>query len=194
MSSKLIGLNTLVLNSNYLPINLIPMETIPVEDAITRVFNGTCHVVSNHKRKILTPNRNDLYWPSVIARNDSKMVKPRVKMTDENLYYRDHGLCQYCHKEISFKETTFDHVYPKSKGGQLTWTNLVCACESCNSRKDDHLPVGEWKPKRLPFKPTYHQLLDSRKKFPLLIDDEEWMNYIPQWEAEVRIRKEAQYA
>ena len=189
MSSKLIGLNTLVLNSNYMPINMVPMETIPVEDAITRVFNGTCHVVENFDRKIKTADRNmDLYWPAVIARNDSKTVKTQVKMTDENLYYRDHGLCQYCHKEITMKETTFDHVNPKSKGGVLSWTNAVCACGPCNSKKDNLPPVGIWKPRRMPFKPTYHQLLEARKKFPLSIDHESWLNYIPKWEAEVKIR------
>ena len=65
----MIGLRTLVLNATYLPINYIPVHSIPVEDAITRVFNGTCHVVEEYDRKIKTPSL-DMNWPSVIARND----------------------------------------------------------------------------------------------------------------------------
>jgi 5-methylcytosine-specific restriction endonuclease McrA len=47
---------------------------------------------------------------------------------------RDSYTCQYC----SAPATTVDHVEPVSKGGDLLNTeNLVAACVSCNSRKQD---------------------------------------------------------
>ena len=35
---------------------------------------------------------------------------------------------------------TVDHVIPKSTGGPSTWENLVCACLTCNNRKNNRTP------------------------------------------------------
>ncbi len=180
----MLGLRTLVLNSSYLPISLFPLHAIPVEDAITRVFNGTCHVVFEYDRPILSPNV-DMNWPSVIARNDHMRVKNNVKLRRESLYYRDHGICVYCEKPLTIKEVTYDHVYPRALGGHHDWDNVVCACSNCNLKKGSSKPVGTWKPKVKPYKPDYFQLLANRKKFPIVISDESWMQFMGEWEAEV---------
>ena len=187
--SKGSGLRTLVLNNSYLPINLLPLESIPAEDALTRVFNETCHVVSEYDRRVLTANKEtNINWPAVIARNASDTVENRLKMTEENLYYRDHGVCSYCEKELTLVNMTYDHVYPKSLGGTNTWENLVCSCGPCNSKKDDQLPVGEWKPKRKPIKPHYNQLLKIRRKFPIVVDSAEWIPFLGDWQGDIRVR------
>ena len=182
-----IGLRTLVLNADYHPISLFPLHTIPVEDAVTRLFNGTCQLVFEHDRKILTPSL-DMRWPSVIARIDTRRVKERVKLGAEGLYYRDHGKCAYCESSLTLKSITFDHVVPKSKGGNYSWDNLVSACPTCNLLKGDHPPVGRWTPKRKPYKPTYYQLLSNRKKFPITIDDESWIQFIGKWDAPITVK------
>jgi 5-methylcytosine-specific restriction endonuclease McrA len=47
---------------------------------------------------------------------------------------RDNFTCQYCLAPA----TTVDHVEPVSKGGEiLNPENLVAACVSCNSKKQD---------------------------------------------------------
>ena len=47
---------------------------------------------------------------------------------------RDGHTCQYCMAPA----TTVDHVNPVSKGGELlNPENLVAACVSCNSKKQD---------------------------------------------------------
>jgi|TARA_Y100001937_G_scaffold29865_1_gene43045 5-methylcytosine-specific restriction endonuclease McrA len=48
------------------------------------------------------------------------------------IYKRDNYECQYCGSK---KDLTIDHVTPRSKGGDDTWTNLVTACSSCNVKK-----------------------------------------------------------
>jgi hypothetical protein len=77
---------------------------------------------------------------------------------------------------------------PKSKGGGYTWDNLVSACSTCNLLKGDSMPVGRWKPKKQPYRPSYYQLLDVRKKFPIHIDDENWMQFLGKWEAPVIVK------
>lgn len=183
----MLGLRTLVLNANYAPVGLFPLHTIPVEDAITRVFNGTCHVVYEYDRKILTPSL-DICWPSVIARNDGQHIDSNVKLRKDSLFYRDHGVCAYCEKELTVDQVTFDHVMPRKRGGHHGWDNVVAACADCNSRKSDALPEGMWKPKHRIYKPTIYDLLKVRRKFPILVDDRQWVDFIGDWEGEVRVK------
>jgi 5-methylcytosine-specific restriction endonuclease McrA len=183
----LTGLRTLVLNANYMPVSVFPLESIPAEDAVTRILNGTCHAVFEYDRKILTPNL-EMCWPSVIARNDlDKINNKAVKLKRETLFYRDHGLCAYCEKPLVLGEVTYDHIRPQSMGGPHTWENVVASCGACNSRKGSHLPVGQWKPKHRAYKPDYWQLVSLRKKFPITIPNEDWVQFLGDWDAEVRV-------
>lgn len=49
--------------------------------------------------------------------------------------------CAYCGNR---KRLTVDHVTPISKGGQHTKSNIVPACQSCNSKKGDRDPLPFW--------------------------------------------------
>lgn len=63
-----------------------------------------------------------------------------VPLNRRNLFARDGNACQYCGKRFPIAELSIDHVVPQSKGGRNTWTNLVCACVRCNSRKGSRTP------------------------------------------------------
>jgi hypothetical protein len=54
--------------------------------------------------------------------------------------------------------------------------------------KADKAPVGRWIPRIKPFKPTYYQLLSNRKKFPITIDHESWLEFLGDWEGNITIR------
>jgi hypothetical protein len=83
-------------------------------------------------------------------------LKPTEKVSRYMLYRRDGGRCAYCGKEISQKEATIDHIFPKSKGGKTEWENVVLACKKCNRIKDNKtleesgmtLRVKPYNPKR----------------------------------------------
>lgn len=51
-----------------------------------------------------------------------------------SVYERDDWRCVYCNSE---ERLTCDHVIPVIKGGPTTFENLVTACLTCNSRKQD---------------------------------------------------------
>jgi len=53
----------------------------------------------------------------------------------EYVYYRENGLCFYCHAELTKEEATMDHLHPRSKGGQASVSNLVLSCQLCNNLK-----------------------------------------------------------
>lgn len=64
----------------------------------------------------------------------SKNCNKRRRLLSENPY------CQYCGKHLNEKNSTLDHVYPRSKGGKSSMDNLVLACVPCNQKKADLLP------------------------------------------------------
>ena len=77
-----------------------------------------------------------------------------VKFNRRNIYARDENRCQYCGRRFSTSELTLDHVVPRTLGGGATWTNLVCCCVKCNSRKGGRTPVeAGMRLTRKPFKP-----------------------------------------
>ncbi|KXO98376.1 Uncharacterized protein conserved in bacteria (plasmid) [Tsukamurella tyrosinosolvens] len=49
---------------------------------------------------------------------------------------RDKRTCAYC----GGRADTYDHVFPRSRGGAETWFNLVAACGPCNQLKADRTP------------------------------------------------------
>jgi len=63
-----------------------------------------------------------------------------VRLNRRNLYARDGNCCQYCGRRFPISELSIDHVMPQSRGGENTWSNLVCACVRCNARKGNRTP------------------------------------------------------
>jgi hypothetical protein len=169
-----------------MPVSLFPLHSIPVEDAVGRIWTGACHAVFDYDRPILTPTLK-MKWPAVIARNSNLKIKGKVKLRRESLYYRDHGMCVYCERPLTINTTTYDHVLPRARGGKHAWENVVSACRSCNGRKGSNAPVGEWRPKRKPFEPSYYDLLAKRKLFPIVVPDESWIHFLDDWKAEIII-------
>jgi len=53
--------------------------------------------------------------------------------------------CVYCHKRCKGKLTQ-DHLTPLSQGGMHTKSNILPACRSCNSRKNNLLPIKPVQP------------------------------------------------
>lgn len=58
---------------------------------------------------------------------------------------RQKGKCYYCHKKLGKGRDSWngDHVIPLSRGGTNYIDNIVIACPSCNSKKNNKLP-HEW--------------------------------------------------
>lgn len=51
---------------------------------------------------------------------------------------RDNFTCQYCGRTVKDGvKLHIDHIFPKSKGGDLSIGNLVTACFDCNEGKRD---------------------------------------------------------
>jgi len=53
------------------------------------------------------------------------------------IYARDEFRCVYCNRQYPRSQLTLDHVMARSNGGHNAPSNLVTACRSCNSSKQD---------------------------------------------------------
>ena len=62
----------------------------------------------------------------------------RVAFNKKNILRRDGYTCQYCSRRG--ERLTVDHIVPRSRGGETSWTNVVAACLRCNLKKGNRLP------------------------------------------------------
>lgn len=69
-----------------------------------------------------------------------RLPKKEVKFTRHNVFERDKNTCQYCGKLFERTELNLDHIFPRDRGGQTTWENIVCSCIPCNTKKGNRLP------------------------------------------------------
>ena len=54
---------------------------------------------------------------------DCKVAK--AAFTRRNVYLRDRFYCVYCGTRAAIDQLTYDHVFPRSKGGPTTWENCA---------------------------------------------------------------------
>lgn len=130
-----------------------------------------------------------------------KLPKREVRFSRKNIFERDDYTCQYCGiappkdkksiKWIEKNQMNLDHVIPRSRGGKTTWSNIVCACFKCNSKKGDRL-VEElgWKMIKIPKEPIWHPTLNVPLSF---IPHKEWVNFLDLAYWNVSLEKDEEY-
>ena len=126
---------TLLLNSTFEPLKVVTWKK-----AVIMVMLEKVEIVEEYER-LIRGVHFALRLPAVIRLN--RFVKKRtpiVKFSRQNLYIRDRAKCQYCGTPFEHKELTYDHVIPRSKGGQTEWTNVVTCCTACNLKKGGRTP------------------------------------------------------
>ena len=106
---------------------------------ITMSMNSIVYdVVQRQTPRIIRSPRMEYSLPLVVGINCE--IFTREVSEDDIVGFnfireRDNYTCQYC-GEYGY---TIDHIYPKSKGGPNTMSNLCVACKTCNEAKADTL-------------------------------------------------------
>jgi 5-methylcytosine-specific restriction endonuclease McrA len=129
---------TLVLNASYEVLTFVSWQR-----AVTLVMTGKAELHEADEDRVVRSQQVTVPYPRIIrlvkyvyVRFTDLSASLRDKPTKRQILVRDSHTCAYCGKHA----TTVDHVFPKSRGGQDTWLNLVAACQPCNNRKDDRTP------------------------------------------------------
>jgi len=72
-----------------------------------------------------------------------------IHYKDQHVYSRDRNVCQYWHynengkrykHQCNFEDRTIDHVQPRSRKGETSFTNCVCCCKDHNAQKGNRTP------------------------------------------------------
>lgn len=89
-----------------------------------------------------------------------RMPRSAVRLTRRNIFLRDGHTCQYCGRRSSPRDLNLDHVVPRSRGGPMTWENVVCSCRVCNLRKGGRTPAeASMRLLRKPARPRWSPIL-----------------------------------
>ena len=174
----------LVLNADFRPLSYFPLSVWSWQDAVKAVFLDRVNIVSEYENEVRSPSFS-MRLPSVIALKQYVQLSRRPAFTRFNVFLRDRFACQYCSVEPGTSELTFDHVIPKSRGGQTRWDNVVAACSQCNLTKGNRLPrdFGMF-PTTLPAEPTNHLLQTNGRSFPPNYLHESWRDFL-YWDSEL---------
>ena len=171
----------LVLNADYRPLSYYPLSLWCWQDAIKSVFLDRVSIVSNYERIVRSPSFQ-MNLPSVIALKNFVKPQRNPNFTRFNVFLRDRFTCQYC---ASKKDLTFDHLLPKSKGGETNWENVVTACSTCNVKKGGRIyEKSGMLLLRKPFSPTIEDLHNNGKNFLPSFLHESWMDHL-YWDVEL---------
>jgi len=97
-----------------------------------------------------------------------------------NIFARDKWTCQYCGRGSKNKTLlTIDHVMPKSRGGDSSWTNLTTACARCNTLKANKtLKECGMNLHKKPYRPTPLQVHFSRATSVILDSWTPWLKKV----------------
>lgn len=176
--------SVLVLNRNYTAIRVVNArrafillckqlaEAVDARDEEFRVYDFSSwldyselrHIEAGVEDLFVRTPRIAILVPRVIRLVAyDKIPKREVKFSRKNILARDGNKCQYCGKRLAVAQLSLDHVYPKSRGGKSTWTNVVAACNPCNTRKGGRLPAeASMKLRTIPAAPKRNPLLQEK--------------------------------
>ena len=126
-----------------------------------------------------TGERSELSTASIIAIKGSGVFATEFQrepaLINAALFVRDRQVCAYCGDRMRERELSRDHIVPLSRHGEDRWMNVVTACRSCNSKKDNRTPEAARMPLLyLPYVPNRHEhmILQNRR---ILADQMEYL-------------------
>lgn len=184
---------TLVLRKESdLPLAFWPLHNMVWSgyDTVRALHTGLIVPVADGIDPIIARSPSTTMTVPLIARMTQSTPAVRLRLQSvsfsvQNLFVRELGCCAYCgyatqrSKANESDSATFDHVYPRSRGGKNNWYNAVLACAECNCKKADRTPEEAGMLLRIkPWSPTPVEMLKLRiQMFPL--KSPEWLAYTP---------------
>ncbi len=122
---------SLLLNATY-----EPLSVVSVRRAVVLVLKDKAEIVARNGATLRSATVA-VPCPTVIRLVQYVRVpfRSRVPLTRRGVFARDGHRCQYCDRPAE----NLDHVFPRSRGGEHTWENVVASCRPCNARKENRL-------------------------------------------------------
>ena len=142
-----------------------PIEVIDAIEALVMCIVGKAIPVETYQKKISSPSKSFDLPAVIVLKTVVKFRFTTVACNRKNIVWRDNNQCQYCANYFNPDKLTLDHVIPKSRGGNNSWTNLVASCKKCNQKKGNKTTKESgMHPIREPFKPKANILRTLSKE------------------------------
>jgi 5-methylcytosine-specific restriction endonuclease McrA len=122
--------------------------------------------------------RSAIQAPRIIRLTQfDRLPRRTLRFNRRNLLARDHHRCQYCGRALPHSQLSIDHVVPRSRGGETSWANAVCACMECNTHKGDRTPQeARMRLLRTPAAPQHNPWLAVKLRNPRYAS---WRTFLP---------------
>ena len=115
-----------------------------------------------------------------------RLPKQKIHLSRRNVLARDDHKCQYCGRHFPAHLLSIDHVFPRSRGGETTWENIVCACLTCNMKKGGRTPhEAHMKLLQTPVRPKRNPMLTIKLNSPKYESWRVWLGGVC-WEVGAR--------
>ena len=131
------------------------------ETLATYGFDDWLELPVRSQDRAVGTSRGALRVPRIIQLGDyDRMPRTTVRLTRRNIFLRDGHTCQYCGRHASPRELNLDHIHPRSRGGPMSWENVVCSCRVCNLKKGGRTPPeANMRLLRRPVRPRWSPIL-----------------------------------
>ena len=131
------------------------------ESWIAHDFNAWSVVAPRDGDLSVGTSRGQIRIPRVVQLvTYDRMPRSAVRLTRRNIFLRDAHTCQYCGRQATTRDLNLDHVMPRSRGGPMSWENVVCSCRVCNLRKGGRTPAeANMRLLRKPVRPRWSPIL-----------------------------------
>ncbi|KXO90210.1 HNH endonuclease [Tsukamurella pulmonis] len=141
-----------VFNADY-----SPLDAVRWQDAVGMMLREVAYALEPHDppRVLRSPSAEIELPKSMLLVRYAPVPYRRTAdhASRAEILRRDEHTCQYA--GCGARAATIDHVFPRSRGGGNTWTNLVACCAPCNHRKADRTPPeAGMRLVREPFRPA----------------------------------------
>lgn len=121
-----------------------PLSPTHLGRAMALVRDGKAEVIESDENRVIRALGITFSFPKVIRLLNYIKVPftyAEEYFSREGVLRRDGYICAYCGKgPKNGQKMTWDHILPRSRGGEDSWMNSVCACTKCNSKKADMTP------------------------------------------------------
>jgi 5-methylcytosine-specific restriction endonuclease McrA len=154
---------------------MLPLSAISWQDAIKYMVLDKVSVLEWHEDWIVRSANWSTPVPAIIMLKEYYKKKGYVRFSKYNVFLRDEFRCQYCGDHVEKRAATLDHVLPVSHGGRTIWENCTTACAKCNSSKGNNKKIT---PKIKPYKPSYWELVEKRRKQSFVLQHPSWAMFI----------------
>ena len=145
----------LLLNASYEPLRVITWKR-----AVTLLTLGKVEVLETYEREVRSVTIA-IRLPAVVRLLHLVRFRDHtIRFSRQNIYIRDKYQCQYCGRTMDGCDLTYDHVVPKSLGGETVWENIVTCCLPCNKKKGGRTPrQAKMRLIREARRPSWHPML-----------------------------------